>query len=162
MSNMPRLTKALAMQRLQRVLDEIPALKELRRGSPEFNKWQRDTRVAVENTFGESSSKVDDFNDIGYKMGWAFSGTPESSFQRAYTRGLERAAAVLESMIDEIDEYWEEDNQEPTSSEAPNVPALARTNQVFVIHGRDHGTMDSVARFLESFRVRSRNLTGAA
>ena len=48
---MPRPTKTRARERLQRVLDAIADLKQLQRGSPEFDKWHRDTKVAIANTF---------------------------------------------------------------------------------------------------------------
>ena len=47
---MPRPTKTRARERLQRVLDAIADLKQLQRGSPEFDKWHRDTKVAIANT----------------------------------------------------------------------------------------------------------------
>ena len=148
---MPRSTqKARAKERLQRALDEIPDLKQLRRNSPEFKKWHRDTEVAIRNTFGESSSHVQDFGAIRYSLSFIVSGMPESDFQKAYVGGLSSAAATLESMIDEVEEYWEDDNQETNSSEAPKILERVNTNQVFVIHGRDHGTRDTVTRFLEN------------
>ena len=57
---------------------------------------------------------------------------------------------MLESMIDEIREYWEDGPQEPDSSvEEPQSSNRINTNQVFIIHGRDHGTRDTIVRFLE-------------
>ena len=53
-------------------------------------------------------------------------------------------------MIEEVEEYWEDDNQEQDSSEAQEITNRINTNHVFVIHGRDHGTRDTVTRFLES------------
>ena len=144
---MPRPTKARAIERLQRVLDAIPNLKQLRRDSPEFEKWRRDTKVAIANTFEDSPSKIKDFEDIRYYLSAFVVGrTPDSDFQKAYVRGLDSAAAVLESMIDEVEEYWETNGEESESSEDPRI----NTNQVFVIHGRDLGTRDTVTRFLES------------
>ena len=46
-----------------------------------------------------------------------------------------------------LHENWE-DPQEPSTPEAPQVPQPVITNRVFVIHGRDHGTRDTVAGFL--------------
>ena len=103
---MPRPTKTRARERLQRVLDAIADLKQLQRGSPEFDKWHRDTKVAIANTFEESPSKAKDFEDIRYHLSaFVVDRTPESEFQEAYVRGLNSAAAILQSMIDEIEEY---------------------------------------------------------
>ena len=53
-------------------------------------------------------------------------------------------------MINEIEEYWSEDPQEPSYLESSEEFQLVNTNRVFVIHGRDYGTRDTVARFLEN------------
>ena len=58
--------KALAKNLLQRALDSIPALHQSSVDSQEFTKWRRDTRVAIENVFGQNSSQAKDFNDIKY------------------------------------------------------------------------------------------------
>ena len=151
---MARPTKARAKERLQRVLDAIPDLKQLRRGSADFEKWRRDTKVAIANTFEESPSKSKDFDDIRYVPSTVVVGaTSESEYQSRYVRGLESAAAVLKSMIEEVEEYWEDDNRRPDSSGAPEILERINTNQVFVIHGRDHGTRDTVTRFLESLEL---------
>ena len=84
---MARPTKAEVIERLQKALEKIPVLKQLRDYPPEFKKWRRDTRVALEKTFGEDDSHVDDFRDVSFFH---------------YTRGLESAEAVLESMLDEV------------------------------------------------------------
>ena len=151
---MTRPDKARAKGRLQRALDEIPRLKQLRRGSPEFEKWYRDTKVAITNTFGDSSSHVADFSAIQYSLFVFYGGQPDSEFQQVYLAGLTSAAATLESMIDEIQEYWEDESREPKSSKAPKVLQQTNRDQVFVIHGRDHGTRDTVTRFLEDLGLK--------
>ena len=51
-------------------------------------------------------------------------------------------------MIEEIEEYWEDENQEPQ-------PPLVRENgpldtkEVFIVHGRDDEAKETVARFLD-------------
>ena len=145
---MGRPTKAKAIERLQKALDKIPELKQLRRNSPDFEKWHRDTRIAIVNTFGNESNHEKDFNDISYHL-WAFDiGTLDSEFQAAYEAGLDSAASVLESMIDEIEEYWEED-KESSDTSGTEVKTPKDTNKVFVVHGRDESARQTVARFLE-------------
>ena len=145
---MARVSKAKAIERLQKVLSEISELKRLRRRSPEFKKWHRNTRVAIAHSFGNESTHVKDFDDIRYALGAFSSSTPDSTFQAAYVRGLEVAASILESMIDEIKEYWEEDEQSSNTS-GTIISMPKNTNKVFVIHGRDEAARETVARFLE-------------
>ena len=149
---MERQKKAKAIERLRNVLDQIPELKQIQRDLSEFKKWHRDTQVTITHTFGDKSSHIKDFNNIRYHLR-AFAGnTPEHRFQEAYVRGLEAAASVLESMIDEIEEYWEEDEQSPNSSNS-TVNLRKDTNKVFVIHGHDEAARETVARFLERLNL---------
>ena len=144
---MPNPSKTLTKGRLQKVLDLIPALKQQRRGSVKFEKWQRDTEVAISHAFGESSDHVRKFKDIHYVTGFVVGRTSDSDFQQMYISGLESADALLQSLIDEVEEYWEEDREplSPDSSESRQ----SNRNQVFIIHGRDYGTRNAVTGFLK-------------
>ena len=160
---MPRLTKARAKERLQVALDAIPELRGLPRFSREFKTWRRNTRVAIENTFEDSASRVEEFSSTSFiPLVFNVLSDNERNERDAYTSGLESAAAILESMVHEIEEYRDDDNQEPDSPVAPDTPVRTNTNQVFVIHGHDHGARDTVARFLEGFRPRGGDTSGAA
>ncbi|MNQ93999.1 hypothetical protein D3C85_1094920 [compost metagenome] len=77
------------------------------RGSQDFKKWHRDTEVAIERIFGEGTRHLKDFTDIHYSLMMFTSGTPDSSFENAYRGGVRTAISVLESLIDEVKEYWE-------------------------------------------------------
>ena len=147
---MRRPRKTLAIERLQRSLDAIPDLRKNVRGSSEFMKWQRDSRVTIANTFGESSSQVKEFTDIAYSPFVFYSGMPASESQRSYLSGLESAAAMLNSMIGEVKEFWEDDSPQESSRASSGGSLRANENQVFVIHGKDHGVRDTVTRFLEN------------
>ena len=145
--------KYKAIKQLRRALDSIPKLKQLQRDSPEFKKWLRNTEVAIVITFGDKSRHIQDFKRINYVGVISLMGTPDSVLQEAYVRGLGSAAPVLESMIDEIEEYWEGENQTSPSS-VTQENERTNTNEVFVIHGRDEGTRAIVARFLEQLRLK--------
>ena len=142
-------TKAKALERLQRALDAIPELKQQRRGSPYFTKWRRDTEIAIGNTFGETTRHNEDFKKIRYSL-VAFSfDSPDSEFQQAYVEGLDVATSILESMIDEIEEYWPDEEQAEEVSKTTRTGMPIDSKKVFIVHGRDHGTRDMLARFLE-------------
>ena len=142
---MARPPKSKAIERLRRALDAIPTLKQMPRRSPNFEKWRRDTQIAITNTFGDKSRHIQDFNGVEY---WSWV-TEESREQRAYLRGLDSAASVLESMIEEIEEYWKEEQQTPSSS-AAQENERTNTNEVFIVHGRDNEAKETVARFLQN------------
>lgn len=154
---MKKPSKAKAMERLQKARETITELRSpevLRRrsSSPKFQKWRRNTEIAITNIFGKSRH-IEDFGDVDYQLLAFFDTTPESDFVEAYLRGLDSADAILESMLEEIKEYWEDDvhASTPPSSEKISQPD---TNEVFVIHGRDTSTRDMVARFLEQLELK--------
>lgn len=95
---------------LTRQRDATKQLSNIDSSDPAFTKWHRDTEIAIERIFGAQSRNLSDFNDVRYSLGVFTTSTPDSEFARAYRRGLENAAAILSSMIDEIKEYAPEDN----------------------------------------------------
>lgn len=145
---MTKVTKAKAIERLKKALDTIPSLKNFSSSSPEFKKWRRNTEVAIANTFGENARHVKDFTGIRFSLMFVTDVTPDSEFQRAFVKGLESAASVLESMIEEIGEYWEDDTPPGSNATPAKRKPDEKTNDVFIIHGHDVGSKDTVARFI--------------
>lgn len=97
--------KADAIEILARQRDAAQGLANVDSSGPEFKKWLRDTEIAIERIFGGQSRHLVDFKDVRYHLGVFTTSTPDSEFKRAYRRGLDNAAAVLSSMIAEIEEY---------------------------------------------------------
>ena len=151
---MTRPAKAKAIERLRKVLDAIPKLKQLQHDSQDFNMWRRDTQVAIVNTFVDKPSYIHTFNRIPFSLtAWSYiDPIPDSKIQRAYVEGLESAASLLESMIGEIKEYWEDENQTPTTFVIPQYGQID-SKKVFVVHGRDNEAKERVARFLEQLEL---------
>ena len=150
---MVRPPKAKAIERLRKVLDAIPELTRLPRNSPNFKKWHRDAQVAITHTFGTDSNQGTDFDKINYSL-MAFSSlTPPSDFHAAYVGGLESATAMLQSMIDEIEEYWEEAKQSSTAFDTGRSISKSGS-EVFVVHGHDEYARESVVRFLETLQLK--------
>ena len=148
-------SKARAKEILQRVLDSMPGLHGLSADSQAFIKWHRDTRVAIENIFGQNSNNAKDFNNIKYTLGAVFlSEEVSSQYRNAYINGLKKAEAILQSMIGEIEEYWSDDDQAQNPAPTPQIQKQTSTNHVFIIHGRDTGTLAQIARFLESLDLK--------
>ncbi len=113
--------KADALARLQRAIDAIPDLVNSRQ-QPEFEQWRRDTGVAIRYIFGENSRHAGEFAQISWTPGLRGSRTTnQGHFMAAYQRGLDRAGAILQSMYNEVHEYWPEDETQldpPDASEA--------------------------------------------
>ncbi len=136
---MKRPSKKKTMGRMQRVLDEIYELETSTDDSPEFLRWYRNAQVTIKKTFGDQSGQIEDFLECFHLADY-------------HSDALERAGAILDSMLDEIDEYWDDDSQ--TSTFAPrHIISNPDTKKVFVIHGRDKGTREMVAGFLKKLEL---------
>lgn len=103
------MNKKEALQRLEILKGRGQPLTDLPRGSQDFKKWHRDTEVAIERIFGEDTRHLKDFQKIRYSLGAFSSGTPDSAFERAYQSGVRSAITVIDSFIDEINDYWEDE-----------------------------------------------------
>ena len=146
---MARLSKSRAIQILRKQQDAITGIDGVQFDSPAFKKWRRDTEIIITNIFGTDSRHINDFKSVDY-IGTISIFYPKSDREARedYLSGLECAQAVLDSMINEIDEFWED---ESSGIRYPSTRSgtLLNTREVFVIHGRDNGARQMVARFLE-------------
>lgn len=147
---MKRPDKSASLKRLKEVLGRVPYLKRLRHGANEFEKWHRDAGVAIGKTFGQDSEHVTEFKQIRFHLPIMTTRTTDSEEQGWYTRELSRAEVKIQSMIDEIEEYWEGDQE--TGNQGHKV--LPQTSEIFIVHGRDAGAKDEVARFVEKLRLK--------
>ena len=139
--------KAQSIERLSRLLEEIPSLMQRESFSPQFAKWHRDTEVAISHTFMDKPEYLQDFRNVSYSPFAITIGGGDYEFDQAFVQGLDKAASILESMIDEIREYWKDDEFLPTHADI-GISEGEISDEVFVVHGRDNGAKETVARFL--------------
>ena len=142
--------KAKALERLRRVLDEIPKLKRLQRTDPAIKKWRIRAKAAIEGAFGPGSQGSADFANIGY---------PVASDERPHGHlddplevqlGFKKTRELIELMVVRVEEHWPDDKpaSAPTANVGPsNAPATSRG--VFIVHGHDQGAKEAMARFVE-------------
>ena len=148
---MNRPPKTTAVTRLKRAHDRISDLESSSSSSADFKKWKRDTEIAIQNTFGGNSRHFKEFRAIHYAPRIVVTGMPRSVYQTAYSGGLQSARTLLVSMIDEINEYWEEDTI--SAKVSVSQENLMSSRKIFVIHGKDDGLKATVARFLEKLSL---------
>ena len=150
-------TKTKSLEFLQRALDTIPELRQLKQDSyelsPEFQKWRRDTEVVIRETFDDRSRHVAEFDGIDYfPRNVKFREPSRNEFQAAYEKGLQTAETLLHSMLDEIKNWWDDEQTLATDGiPGNNGPD---TNEIFIVHGRDDGAREKVARFLEQLALK--------
>lgn len=116
--------KEQAKEILNALTERSVELQEIRRGrdSPDFEKWKRDTRVAITNIFGSSTQHIQDFENlisILYSPSYATTGL---QYHGEYVKFLQNSAAILQSMIDEIDQYWP--SSTPNTEKPTNAPPI--------------------------------------
>lgn len=144
----------------ERAIAKLESAIELARGlkgtatsvkSPAFAEWWRDTEVGIAYIFGVDSRHVREFQAIRYTPGghvisagvdgWV---NNTELYAREFMLGVDRACAVLRSMIKEITEYRPDDGEWN--------PCLGRSTdgrigeEVFIVHGHDEALRESVAR----------------
>lgn len=131
------LPKDKAIEKLRRQLDAIDEIKSKPRHSPEYKKWFRDTEVAIEKSFGQNTRHIKDFTSISFSLRMWSDSTPDFEFEKAFQKGLTLAAHILQSFIDELEEYVED------------APVAAKRNSLLVIE-RICNRFHLVARQLRS------------
>ena len=107
---MSRLPKQKALELLNKQYNEIESLKVRRFGNPEFRKWRDKTIMIISNIFSEDSSHYKEFKAIRYSLTTLIIGKmiPDSDLQKVYVDGLNRAEAKLETMITDVQTFWDD------------------------------------------------------
>lgn len=146
------LDKANALEKLRRQRDAVAQIPPST-SSPEFIKWKRDTEVAIANVFGGQTRHGKEFDEISYGLMVISSETPDSAFADACRDGLKHAKVMLQSMVDEIKEYWQDHGTSGAESQTDMPKALLEahpnSSDVFVVHGHDEAMKQTVCRTLE-------------
>lgn len=148
------IAKKRALQLIQTALDQISDLKQAGKETPEFTTWRRDTRVALENIFDENAHQVAEFTRIKYRPRMFVAGGSNDQIGRSFIGGIDRAQATLDSIKNEIDNYWEDDSSDEGASgqvPSPSTNGEMQTpinGKVFVVHGRNDSVRATVTSFL--------------
>jgi hypothetical protein len=144
-----------AIQKLERQRHLLLNLQAKSSRDPAFTEWKRDTEIAIEFIFGEDSRHVIEFGRVRW---WSPAPPPSYSVAPAkrppsgFEEGRNEADALLRSMIKEINEYGLESRS--GSKKANKLPVPTKpSKKIFVVHGRDGGFRDRVARFLEKLKL---------
>jgi len=124
---MVKLTKIRATAILKSKIDAISRIEHLSESAPEFKMWQRNVEVALAELFGTNGRHIKDFRGISYVGIVRFDDyldriTTDEEIQNYHTSGLKRAKAVLQSMIEEVEEYWSDDSTKPDFAELEKPP----------------------------------------
>ena len=141
-------SKPMALDRLGACVREMSGLEEAGCESPQFLRWRKDAAAAVRHIFADDPKRVEQFE---WKLGVIHlpklgSSTPPAE---VFSQGLAEIRATLESMISEVEGFWPEEARPDASDDAPEPILTLDRKRVFIVHGRDDGMKNTVARFLE-------------
>lgn len=103
--------KSNAISKLSFLVDRANAL-ELKTGNSQvIVKWKRDADAAIRNIFGIDSHHIKEFESLNYSLSSITEEELLLGFQSS-DEILGSSITFLESMIDEITEYWDETNKD--------------------------------------------------
>ena len=139
-----------AVEKLKRQQSLIEELKGENHESPQFNKWMRDTDVAIKKIFPDVHDGHLRFINIQYHQvsSWTEAGRG-TSHSNQYWKGLEEAKTLLQSLIEEIEEYWENEDKPNSQTVLTATTDSSDSREVFIVHGQDEAAKLAVARFIE-------------
>jgi len=138
--------KQKVIAKLQECIEALRSLSVSKASDPEFKKWRRDTEVAIEHMFGTDMRHIRDFRGISFTPSAFSMMNPKPTFLRAFANGRADAEALLQSMIEEVDEYWSESGDDGIGYNNENT--TISSNRVFIVHGHNDAFKEAVARLL--------------
>lgn len=111
----------------------IETLKNQEPFSSEFKKWKRDTEVAIEKIFGNNTRHLNDFKHIRYTLVVTGEDTTQSEYNKKFYAGLEDAHSILQSMIEEIQQYGLVQPAKKVSSDEPEPKSPWNTGSFYLL-----------------------------
>lgn len=156
---MSKLPKDEAIAQLQKSLDEISDLRltvlggetilsDVRLVAKFFGagknliKWHRSTLIAISEIFEKNSEDYKNFSSIDFFPNAELS-TKEK--MELFVESFNQAEGILESMIEEIQDYWDENAEQ---SPIPRIGNKSQSKQIFIVHGRDQTALEKASSFL--------------
>ena len=146
----PAISRETVRSRLSRLLEQIPELRSQGRKSSFSTVWRQNAEGALTDYFGPGSWQLAQFKDIDFFPSAFRVGDPESKFVSCFLLGVETAEQNLKSRITELEEDARNNVTQPEEERSSDN---ANSRKVFVVHGHDHGSKETVARFLSQLEL---------
>lgn len=152
--HVPTLAAEVALRRLERLLARAEDVRIAGRKSTELENWESNIKIVLAEYYGVSSVVYQQFGRIWFNAGVFYPGQPESEHMQAFNSGVNQAKGFLESRIDDLREHTSSIAVAVAATESlPSVDAGADSRRIFVVHGHDHGALETVARFLTKLQL---------
>ena len=145
-----KVSKSKAIERLSARRDAGDGLRGLDADSPEFLKWYEDVKGAFKYVFGQESDEMESLLVIEFRSHFAASidEVNRRLARDAYMSGLTESYALIASLIDQIEDYWDDDAGSTQHGIVDEKVKAIDSKRVFVVHGRDHSTLAEVKQVL--------------
>lgn len=143
--------KRTAYERLKELLVESETANYQWVDSGESTQWRQTVQSALRRLFGEKCEQLKAFKNVKYvPIIWSTS-TPGSVFAEEFMAGMRSATAIIRSALQEYEDY--ERSPEPSHDRSEDNSPLAKSRNIFVVHGHDNEMKEAVARFLENLEL---------
>ena len=110
----------------------------------DFRQWKNTTSEFISRALGSNSSNIGRFEKAGVPQVWSL-GASQSYYDKLRRDSLNGKVSILKSCIDQLEAMAELPQPVPSRSTA--------NSRVFLVHGRNEGIREGVARFIESLRL---------
>ena len=136
-----------AIEKLKRQIGLMDNLKSKPRFSQDFTKWRRETEIAIERIFGDDTRHIKEFKNISYSLFGTIKGSNQQFLERKFfIEGLDNSCTILESMIQEIEDYWDDNNiNQPIIFASDNIKILCDRFHLFARQLKSrHGSRNTI------------------
>jgi predicted nucleotide-binding protein len=149
------------LQRLSKLVEEVEAFDpdQIReRYPPEVGTLENRVKDAIEKTFPVESTQYNRYIHAGdiHPLGSMYMGAPPpvSDYVEQVKGALPHTISTLRDAIRSIEDELTEIGEQPPSVGPPQKPGQPNpkkpSRKVFIVHGHDDGTKETVARFVEA------------
>jgi hypothetical protein len=150
-----------AIEKLKRQIGLIDNLKyiipgtQYREKEKLFIKWKRDTEILIEQIFEKDSRHIEEFKNIFYSISAPNSLTTQQEYERQLKQGLEKGCPILESMIKEIEDDWDENNinQQPIILTLDKIKILCNKFDLFARQIKNRHSNRSTIEIIDEYDV---------
>lgn len=152
-----KIQKQKAIEILSNLIEETNKLHDKNFRSPEYIKWNNSVAAAFERIFIDAPKRLKDLKNISFNVDHVidfYSGDGEFEIIQAFNKGVDLTVALLESFQDEINNFWE-DNEE-TLSINQNKNEISK---IFISHNsNDKEIVECYIEFFESIGLNPKQI----
>ena len=138
-------SKKKAIELLQKSIEQIDIVRDNAIKTTEFSmssgfiRWQTTTKSHIKSIFREDSSNYKDFINIRFYPSTSYINRPNTydEKQESFSKDFNSAFGLLSSMLDQVQDQWEDDVVEITDKNSESSEDIPDTGKIFIVYGHD-------------------------